>query len=314
MSTSWVASSVRARAISRRRLGAAAARALASRPSLESAVDALGGTPYGHHVHPGQSLAQAQQAVAGTALWHLRVLAGWVPRGDARILRVLAGGFEIANVDERLRELTLPEATTTEPVFRLGTLACAWTALARATTVADLRDVLARSAWGDPGSDTAAAIRLGMRLSWAVRVAASVPAARPWAAGAAAIILARERQLEGRRIPADVGRLATSLLGARWSGTGTLRALAASLSTEARWALDGIDDPAELWRAEARWWGRVDSDGRQLLRSPVTSDIPVIGAAAVLAVDAWRVRAALEVAARGGAETPGVLEAFDVVA
>ena len=42
--------------------------------------------------------------------------------------------------------------------------------------------------------------------------------------------------------------------------------------------------------------------------------LPVIGMAAVLAVDAWRVRAALAVAARGGALAAGALEAFDAVA
>ncbi len=46
----------------------------------------------------------------------------------------------------------------------------------------------------------------------------------------------------------------------------------------------------------------------------MTTSAPVIGSVAVLAADAWRVRAALEVAARGGPGSPGALEAFDAVA
>jgi hypothetical protein len=45
MSASWVAGSVRARALARRRLGAGAARTLATLPSLPEALIALGSTP-----------------------------------------------------------------------------------------------------------------------------------------------------------------------------------------------------------------------------------------------------------------------------
>ena len=51
-----------------------------------------------------------------------------------------------------------------------------------------------------------------------------------------------------------------------------------------------------------------------MLRRPVTGPDPVIGVIAVLAADAWRVRAALEVAARGGAGNHVALEAFDAAA
>ncbi len=122
--------------------------------------------------------------------------ADWVPHGDARILRVLAGGFEVANTDERLRELA---GGPSRPAFRLGTLDTAWTR-DRAGRRRSRRSASAwrRSAWGDPGADTPAAIRRGMRLSWAARVAASVPGARPWAAGAAALLVAREVLLASR--------------------------------------------------------------------------------------------------------------------
>ena len=311
MSTSWVAASVRARAMARRRLGAATARGLAGRPSLGEAVDALAATPYGRDVRPGQTLAEAQHALAATLLWHLRVLGGWVPHGDARILRVLAGGFEVANTDERLRELV---GADVEPPFRLGSLATAWNRIAGASTVAQVREALARSAWGDPGADTPAAVHLGMRLSWAARVSSSVPVARPWAAGAAALLVAREVVVAGRRPTEEAVRIAGPLLGADWAEAATIGVLSATLPRDARWPLADVADPAELWQAEAAWWTRLERDGFTLLRRPVTTGEPVIGSAAVLAADAWRVRAALEVAARGGAGRPGALEVFDALA
>ena len=50
MSTGWVAGSVRARALTRRRLGLAGCRALAAGTSLDEALARLESTPYGHDV------------------------------------------------------------------------------------------------------------------------------------------------------------------------------------------------------------------------------------------------------------------------
>ena len=311
MSTAWVAAGVRARAMSRRRLGRAATRALARRDSLELALDDLTTTPYDHDVHPGQDLGAAQNAVAATVLWHMRVLAGWVPRGDAQILRLLAGGFEAANVDERLKALM---GSPTGPEFRLGSLATAWQAIAPATSIAEVRLELARSAWGDPGADTAAAVRLSMRLSWALRVLFGVPDAQAWAAGAAALVVARETVLAGRPLDAHLMRTVTPLLGTQWPGASGLRSFAEALPAQAAWVFDGIDDVADLWRGEAGWWTRVEHDGYALLHRPINGPAPVVGSVAILAADAWRVRAALEVAARGGPTDGAALEAFDAVA
>jgi hypothetical protein len=66
---------------------------------------------------------------------------------------------------------------------------------------------------------------------------------------------------------------------------------------------------AEPWEAETAWWRRVEGDGRVLLRSPATDAGPVLGAVAVMAADARRVRAALACAARGGE----ALEAYDAL-
>ncbi len=311
MSSSWVAPSVRARALAQRRLGAAGTRDLAAAATFAQALDLLAGSPYGRDVHRGQSVAQAQHAVAATLLWHMRVLAGWLPRGDARLLRILAGGFEVANVDERLREIA---GSGSEEPFRLGGLSTSWPMLATATSTEQMRTLLARSAWRDPGSDTVEGLRIGMRLAWAQRVSAGLPRARAWAVGAASLLIARRHLLDQWPIPAPTALLATRLLGTKWTASRTLEGFVGSLPADARWALTEIDDAGDLWRAEARWWARVAGDGFGLLRRPIGTPEPVIGAVAVLAADAWRVRAALEVAARGGATTASALEAFDAVA
>lgn len=311
MSTSWVAGSVRARAMARRRLGVGAARSLASLPSLDDAVDVLASTPYGHDVRPGQSLDEVQHAVAATVLWHLRVLAGWVPHGDARILRVLAGGFEVANTDEHVR--TLSGGQVTEP-FRLGGLATTWPRISTATSLEAVREALAQSAWGDPQTETPAALHLSMRVSWAARVASQLPGIKHWAGGAAVLLVARKALVAGHRLTDAIARTAGAMLGSSWPDARTIPALAAAVPTTARWALAGIDGPDDLWRAEVNWWARVEHDGFALLHQPVASPDSVVGSAAVMAVDAWRVRAALEVAARGGSNDPRALEAFDAVA
>jgi hypothetical protein len=91
---------------------------------------------------------------------------------------------------------------------------------------------------------------------------------------------------------------------------GTLPDLASALPASARWVLAGVEQPVDLWRAEARWWTRVDRDGSVLVKHSTPGPDVLVGAVAVMAADAWWVRAALELAARGG--TP--LEAFDAVA
>ncbi len=305
MSTGWVAGTVRARAMARRRVGLDGARRLARTSSLEAALATLVATPYGHDVRADHTLAQAQRAVAGTLLWDLRVLAGWLPRDGADRLRVLAAWFELANVDElRLAMVGSPA----DPPFDLGSLGTSWNRLRSARSPAELRQLLAGSRWGDPGAETVAAVGLGMRMVWAERVAAMVPPAVPWATGAAALLVARELVV-GRRLPDGAAASVRRLLGAPVLDAVSLPDLVAALRGPARWTLRGVDEPEALWQAEAQWWARVESDAFVLLHRPRFGPAPVIGAVAAAAVDAWRVRAALESAARGGRP-----EAFDVVA
>ena len=307
MSAGWVAGGVRARAIARRRVGADVARRLAASASLEAALRTLAAGPSDRGSRPGQALPEAQQAVAAALLWDLRVLAGWLPGGGAQMMRPLAGWFEIANTDELLLQLSGRPAGE---FFELGALATAWPRLRESDSPVGLRAVLAASAWKDPGGDSAYALPTGMRIRWAERVAALGGYARDWAAGGLALLLAGERFAAGRALEPVLRDAATDLLGARASDAATLGELADRLPGRLAWVLEGVAAPADLWRAEAAWWRRVEQEGLALLRASAFDFSPVLGAAAVLAADTRRVRAGLELAARGG----GPLEAYDAVA
>ncbi len=306
MTASWVAGTVRAAALAQRRLGAPTARSLAATSGLEAAVATLARTPYGHDVQPGGDLAQAQLEVARTMLWHLRVLAGWLPRDGAQALRVLAGGFEIANLDEHLHR---GDGATAEEPYRLGTLQIAWSRLAATTSVDQVHQVLTSSAWGDPGPD----VRLGVRLAWAQLVVGSVPGAAGWARAAAALLLVRRSLLAGCPPSGRPAEQSRDLLGhaftdaLRGSGVAELTAL---LPRDTRWVLEPVRRPGDLWRAETGWWRRVEQEASAALRDVSFTFAPVLGAVGVLACDARRVRAALGAAARG----PAALEVFDAVA
>ena len=307
MSAGWVAGTVRARSMSRRRVGRAGARALATAPGLDAAVATLARSPYGHDLRPDTSLARAQRAVHETLLWNVRVLGGWVPRDGSSLLRVLLAPFEIANVADHLRRLQGEE--TPEP-YRLGSLGTAWPRLARTTSIARLRGELATSAWGDPGGDSATDVLWTMRMALADRAVPVAPAVAPWAGGAVALLLARVvGQAQGELPPAARTR-AARVVGERAVEARSLAELRAALPSHAAWALTDIVDPGQLWQAECRWWSRVERDAEALARGPGAAPGVVVGVVALMAVDAWRVRAALEVAARGGA----AIGVFDAVA
>ena len=165
---------------------------------------------------------------------------------------------------------------------------------------AELRAALAASPWQDPCGQDPLTIRLGMRASWAARVAALPGPASSWAAAGAALLLASEKFASGRELP-DSGRAQVSaLLGTAAVRAATLDEMARGMPHSARWVLPPGTDPVDLWRAESRWWAQVERDGSALLACYQFSAEPALGVAAVLAVDARRLRAALEMAARGG--------------
>ena len=287
MSTSWVAASVRARALARRRLGAAGARRIAASDSLDAAVTAVAETPYGHDVSAGDSIEQAQHGVAASVLWNIRVLGGWVPRSGVPALRALAAAFEVANIDDHYRFL---QGEPAGPTFRLGAFATAWPRIVTTTSVSDLRATLRTSTWGDPGSDTGRTVHLYLRLTWATRVASAVELTAPWMRTATELMLTRETLLGHAPIPPAVAGAAEPLVGAGWS--------------------PAESDPTRLWRDEAAFWHDVERDAFAALRGSAFDMRPTMAALALLAVDAWRVRAALEVAAGQNDD----LELFDAVA
>ena len=131
-----------------------------------------------------------------------------------------------------------------------------------------------------------------------------------WAAGTVALLVAGERFAAGRAVdPAIVGS-ALSLLGPAALRAATVEEMAGGLPPRAGWVLAGVTAPADLWRAEQAWLARVERDGLRLLRTSSLDSGTVLGALAAMACDAWRVRAALEIAAHGGES----LEAYDELA
>ncbi|HEX6618581.1 MAG TPA: hypothetical protein VF024_02920 [Solirubrobacteraceae bacterium] len=307
LSPGWVAGSVRARQMLARRIGEQS-RLLAAAPSLEDALAGLSGTAYGRALRPGMDLAGAQRAVGETTLWHIRVLAGWAPPQALEAIRALAAWFELVNIEDRVAFLAEGEPPLP---FALGALATAWTQIAEARTVADVHAALVASPWGDPGAADAAGIGLGLRLAWARRVLEAVDEAGEWAAGGAALLVARQLFMTGRS-PDDLLARRPPGLGSAWAQAGSVGALRAALPAQAAWALRDVAEPGDLWRAEVAWWRRVEQDATVLAHAPLMGEPMVVGSVVLLGVDAWRTAAALESAARGG--TPDSVEVFYEVA
>lgn len=204
-------------------------------------------------------------------------------------MRALAGWFELVNVEDRLAYLAGHEPRRP---FELGSLALAWSGVARAQSVSDLRAALASSSWGDPGSEEPADVGLALRAAWGRRLLAEVPEAGAWAGGGLALLVARELLLAGRA-PEATRRLG---LGPPEGRVATVTALADSLPREAAWSLAGVGEPEDLWRAESRWWERVERDAEAMVRAHREGRATVVGALALLAADARRVSAALAAA------------------
>ncbi len=293
MGAAWVAGVTRARGMLVRRLGLAGARRIAAAGTLDDALRGLTTTPYCRQLTSGASLPEAQRAVSAALLWQLRVLAGWLPRRGVEALRLLASGFEMANIETRFRQLSRGDEAP--PPYVLGALATVWGRLARASEPDTLRTALIASPWRDPGS-TAAAMAVTLRITAAARITARIPPAARWSAGRAALLVARERFVHDRQLPAAASSPAAAVLGSAIHAP-TYRDYRRRLPTAAGWALHGIDDPADLWQAEGRWWRDIERDGLRMARRARYDMVPVVGAVAVLSTDAWRTRAVLELAA-----------------
>ncbi|GAA1599247.1 MULTISPECIES: hypothetical protein [Kribbella] len=311
MSPGWVAATVRAKAMARRRLGAGAAHRLASAPSLADALGMLDGTAYARAAMPGASgatLPEAEQLVAAAELWQLRVLAGWLPRSAVGLARALGARYELLNIEAHALALGDPRRRST--YHELGSLALSWPRIAATTSVAELRVALAASPWGDPGDEWAETLHDLLLIRWLRMLAAEAPRAGEWVSGAAVLIAAKQLLVATRGPAESVARALAPLIGSDWVRTRSVPGLRTAAPSAGRWVLDGIGSPAEIWRAEAGLAARIESDGFRLLRQGTPGVDPVLGAVAVLAVDGRRVRAALADAAYGTG--PG--EVLDVLA
>jgi hypothetical protein len=304
MNPGWVAGSVRARLLLGRRAGTDRARTLAQSPTLEQALEELTDTAYARSIARSPELEVVQHAVAASVAFSCRVVAAWLPREAAVGIRAMGSWFELANLEDRIAYLTDGEL---RPSFELGMLSSVWHEAAGAGSLDELRRLLGRSSWGDPGSDDPQEMQLWLRLSWARRVARQAPAAGTWAAGALAILAATQMFVAGRFFdPATARRLG---LGEAWRSATSIPDLRDRLSAHAAWALAGVDEPSGLWRSELAWWRRVEGDADRMIRRRLDDPGVVIGAVALLALDAMRVNAALAVAARSG--SPSALEVLD---
>lgn len=317
MRADWVAATVRARSMAQRRVGAGTCRELSTLPDLPAAVEALAGSVYADQLSSARTLGSAQQATRRTVLWQLRVLAGWLPAGqDTQLVRAAAARFEADNIVVLAAALQRNSATGLEPEpgsvsapeYDLGGLATAWPRLRTADSPETLQAMLAASPWGDPGP--APALPDMLTAVWLRRLASAAPATRPWAVAGAVLLAARLLLVTGTGTTDRLVSLLRPLIGTGWTEAASLPELTAALSPAAGQVLAEVQEPQELWRAEARLAAQVETDGFGLLRAGLPGPDVVLGAMAVLAADAWRVRAALAAAATG----TGRSEVLDAVA
>jgi hypothetical protein len=299
VSVAWVAGALRGRALAGRRLGDEGVQALASKASLGDALTFLSASSYGHRVRMDLDVAGARRAVAETSLWHLRVLAGWLPARGVQALRAVAGWFELLDIQSHAWAIAAG-GRWEEPAFPLGALATIWPRVAPTTTLQELRVVLAHSTWGDPGGDRLPDILLGLRLGWSRALRAVVPAARAWGDGALTLALARTRFPTPSTPAADTPSRVPEL-GNEWRRTRDLAAFARAMPPSGRWVLRDVHEPADLWQGERSWWTRVDREAAQMVREPELGRTVVLAAATLLVTDCWRTQAALEQAARQSA-------------
>jgi hypothetical protein len=306
MRSAWVAGAVRARLLASRRLGSGGAREVAAAGSVPGAVAIVASSPYGRFVDPTMTVPAAQHGVRRAALWHLRILAGWLPPDGSEVIRSLAAGYDIANIEGHLDALA---GIAPGPPFELGALAVAWPRVRDTRSVAEVRAALAGSSWRDPGSDQRASISAALRIAAFLRVADRVPVLASHARAAGAVVVAAERFGHGRALPEPAALDARRLLGPA-ADSPDLATLAAALSGDVRWVLAEIQRGSEIWRAEARWWRRLGEDAEHGTRRSTPGDATVAWSAVALLTDAHQVCGALEAAAWG---TTG-WETFDAVA
>lgn len=307
MTAAWVAVSVRGRQIVRRTANPGLPRALVNASSWDDAVSELRRSSYGERLGTARTRSEARRAVVDTLVWRLRVLAGWLPAGASSLARLAAAPVEIGNVERRIAELGGAPRSAAVP---LGALSVVTHRLATVTTPDELRGVLARSTWGDPGGDDPTTMAVGLRAAWSRRLAGGPTIVRPWARAGAAVLLARERWVFERAIAPSAQRDLDRLLGTRWHSSAGIAELRSSLPDAAREALRDVSGPDDVWRAEGAVVRRIAAEASRTLETGRYGPDVAAAVFAALLVDAWHTLAGLEGAATGRTGT----EVLDVLA
>jgi hypothetical protein len=308
VSVAWVAGAIRGKALARRCLGETAAAELAAQPTLSAALRLLSDSTYGHGLKRDMTLEAAQRAMAETVLWHLRVLAGWLPPRGVSLVRALAGWFEMGDLEELA--VAVETGGPRPAAAHLGALTMVWARAVDAGSLVELRNVLAHSEWGDPGGPTLGDVLLGIRLGWARMLSRAVGERGEWGAGALALAVAAALFLRGGGAAAPDGRRVPELR-AGWVDARDMGAFVARVPAAAQWPFREVHEPDDLWRAERDWWVRLEGDAGALLRDRNLGRPVVLGAAAMLVADCRRAQGALAQAARAApataSETSGAL-------
>jgi len=250
---------------------------VAATPDLEAAIATLAETRWIRDEVPAVTVEAAQREVYQSLLWHLRVLAGWLPAEGVEAIRSCLLWFEIRNIEDRLGYFAGAPA---EAMYELGRLGLISRRLESTGSAEDIRWLMHTSAWHDPGADDAYSIRIWLRHAWHQRVRDAAPELRVWADAATWLFAVRERVAQ--RPGAEVLAAAPPALPSAWQW-----------ATSVQWSAQ------DLWRGEQRWWTQVREEGLKLLHKPVGTTGPVIGALTTLASSAHRIATALEVAAAG---------------
>ena len=306
MSVSWVAATIRGRALTRRLVGPDGAHHLATGSWPDARVILLGSF-YGTDLPADADRLMASRHAVEATMWQLRVLAGWLPPGQSVLARIFAGPMEIANIEGHLAHLAGFEA---DPPFRLGSLAVAWPRVAAANSVEQVRHALAASVWREPGGAEPTSMALSLRVGWARRLARHVPDTSAWAKGAVAVLVARERFGFSRAVSDPTGRVVDELIGHHYREAYDLSSFVDRLPKPAAWPFLETHDPDDLWRAEIAVGRRVSRDAYRFANSGRYDKTAVTGAMALLLLDLWRVLGAIQLAGR----TPIPEEFFDAAA
>ncbi|WP_296664539.1 hypothetical protein [Demequina sp.] len=298
MSAAWVAATVRVRALAAGRAGPAGAARVAAAGSLAEVGELFSHWSYGSRVTDPTTPGGLQRATRETLLWQYRVLAGWTPPRETKILRAAAMEFERDNILMRLREL---EGGRLESPYALGALDTSWGLVRHAESPEVLRELLAATGWGEAPADGQGQLADVLSATWLATVAREVPVTAPSASRHAALIAARVRFVDLAEPCAELRRRLRPLLGSGWEPVEDLPGFVAALPREAREVFAGVSAPHELWRAESHLYGLMEAEATALLRSGTPSAEVVAAGLALLAADAWRIQAAVAAVESGRA-------------